>query len=509
MYGIRFHASRALILLITLWSVYGCVVDQPPPGVPTADRGVGVIQTSPSVPAISDAAAMAGKVALVVGNSVYKNERHLKNPGNDATAMAEMLRYMDYDVILGTNLDRATFQQKIAEFARASRKAEVALLFYSGHGWQEHERNYLVPTDAKPTTDYAIDLDDTIRNRMQSPTKLVFLDACRNSLRTAGANPSSGTKGLALVMPPGGTRVPGGTPPSVVKRGTLIAFAAAPGQVAWDGTGRNSPFTAALLQHIGKSGPDVDKFMADVSDSVMKSTDRRQIPWRRYWGHPERYPFLPPPGKRLQDCPECPELVVVPAGNLVIDSPSWNPAGRGVRLDVREPVAVGRYKVTFDEWEACARGGGCGRYRPHDDDRGRGRRPVVNVSWNDAKAYVEWVSERTGKEYRLLGESEWEYVARAGRTRWGRGSPNDFGLHGVSVSEDVWEWMEDCADGNCGGAPVWCWNGDCARVARRSASRINGIDKNLRSPYRISGMPDRYHIGFRVARTLIPPHTLR
>ena len=107
----------------------------------------------------------------------------------------------------------------------------------------------------------------------------------------------------------------------------------------------------------------------------------------------------------------------------------WSWEGPVHEVTMAHPFAVGVYEVTFEEWEACVSGGGCGGYRPDDAGWGRGRRPVINVSWEDAKAYVEWLTGRTGKEYRLLSESEWEYVARSGTdTRyfwWG----DEIGLH--------------------------------------------------------------------------------
>jgi formylglycine-generating enzyme required for sulfatase activity len=84
------------------------------------------------------------------------------------------------------------------------------------------------------------------------------------------------------------------------------------------------------------------------------------------------------------------------------------------RVTFSHPFAVGRFSVTFDEWDSCVAGGGCNAYRPMDEGWGRGRRPVINVSWDDAKAYIEWLSQETGKTYRLLSEAEREYVTRAG-----------------------------------------------------------------------------------------------
>ena len=118
-----------------------------------------------------------------------------------------------------------------------------------------------------------------------------------------------------------------------------------------------------------------------------------------------------------RDCPECPEMVVVPAGSYRMGSRDGYPDEEPVhKVTIGAPFAVGRYEVTFAEWDACVRSGGCPQGERIAKDRGwgRGRRPVIHVSWHDAKRYVNWLSRKTRKPYRLLSESEWEYAARAG-----------------------------------------------------------------------------------------------
>ena len=125
------------------------------------------------------------------------------------------------------------------------------------------------------------------------------------------------------------------------------------------------------------------------------------------------------PGESFKDCPECPEMVAVPAGEFMLGSPNdeeGRDSAEGPRLKVTigNPFAVGKFELTFAEWEACVAGGGCtGNKSPKDAmSYGKGRRPVLNVSWDDAKEYVGWLSRKTGKMYRLLSEAEWEYAAR-------------------------------------------------------------------------------------------------
>ena len=240
-------------------------------------------------------------------------------------------------------------------------------------------------------------------------------------------------------------------------------------------------------------------------------------------------------GRTFRDCPECPLMAVVPSGSFAMGSPREE-TGRddegprhAVRIDYR--FAVGVYEVSFDEWDACANAGGCNRYVPDDEGWGRRNRPVINVSWEDVQSYVRWLSARTGQEYRLLSESEWEYVARAGtdtRYSWG----NEIGLNRANCSGcgsrwdneqtapvgsfsanawgvydmhgNVWEWVEDCYNDSYVGAPsdgsAWK-SGNCSERVLRGGSRDHQ-PWFLRSANRFKYTTEfRYDIsGFRVAR---------
>ena len=125
------------------------------------------------------------------------------------------------------------------------------------------------------------------------------------------------------------------------------------------------------------------------------------------------------PSREQALCADCPRMAVVPSGSFLMGSPSgeelrFDDEGPVHQVTIAQPFAVGIHEVTFDEWDACVAAGGCNGYRPDDEDWGRGARPVINVSWEDAQAYVTWLSQRIGQPYRLLNEAEWEYVARAG-----------------------------------------------------------------------------------------------
>jgi formylglycine-generating enzyme required for sulfatase activity len=316
---------------------------------------------------------------------------------------------------------------------------------------------------------------------------------------------------------------------------------------------------------------DVERLVRGLRASAPR-TGRINIDAPIVHGAPDGW-FNPGAGKSewFKDHALGPEMVVVPAGEFAMGSSEsqiaalykqyetedlynrqgpqykqyekedWhNREGPQHVVRIKAPFAAGRYAVTFDEWDACIGDGGCKGYRPSDQGWGRGKRPVINVSIDDAMTYVEWQSRKTGKIYRLLSEAEWEYVARSGMAAsfwWGetistgqanydgnctfRGGakgeyrkktvavdsfePNPWGFY--NMHGNVWEWCEDLWHKNYEGAPtdglVWLQGGDAAsRVVRGGA--WNNIPQSLRSANRIASRSDsRFNfLGFRVARTL-------
>jgi formylglycine-generating enzyme required for sulfatase activity/serine/threonine protein kinase len=243
----------------------------------------------------------------------------------------------------------------------------------------------------------------------------------------------------------------------------------------------------------------------------------------------------PRTGTVFRDCAECPEMVVLPAGAFTMGSDSsegFSREGPQRTIVFAKPLAMGKYEVTFTEFDLCVHDRGCPRL-PEDGGWGRDRRPVIHVSWDDAQAYVEWLAKKTGKPYRLPSEAEWEYAARAGTTtryswgdrpernhancdgcgsQWdgrktapvGSFAPNAFGLH--DMHGNVAEWSEDC------------WNADHAAAAPNGAARLTGncdlrvvrggswaqfADSAMRSASRLYEVRTTRSdsIGFRVARS--------
>lgn len=246
------------------------------------------------------------------------------------------------------------------------------------------------------------------------------------------------------------------------------------------------------------------------------------------------------PRHSFKECDKCPEMMMIPAGNFVMGSPDdeksrANNEGPQHRVTFARPFAVGRFAVTLEEWDECVADGGCNGYSPSDGGWGRGRRPVIYVSWNDAKTYVHWLSHKTGKAYRLLTEAEREYVTRAGTATpywWGAAisrqqanyydgagsgredrqqtlpvdsfQPNPWGLY--QVHGNVWEWTEDCYHDDYRGAPsdgsAWT-SGDCGNRVIRGGSWTD-LPENLRASSRASASAGDWDglEGFRVARAL-------
>lgn len=652
--------------------------------------GVGVV----GIALAPSAAAVEGRVALVIGNSAYAASP-LRNPANDAADLAAALEKKGFNVLLRENVGERGLKEAVDDFAKFLKRGGVGLFFFAGHGVQFGDQNYLMPTDipfkSEADIKYKSISAEYVLARMAEAgnrVNVVILDACRDNPFSSG---QSGSKGLGA-MNVGRN-----------ERGTYISYATSPGSTAADGTGRNGMYTKHLLRSLELRDSDIDKVFGRVRSGVVQDTDGSQVPWTstsiigNFYFDPEeerraaaqpvaptltaganeqeestqpgqpydpveekatwdrirtsqnaaeynnylskfpggpnaafarfrlkrlggtesaptaaatrpsaasqfqtpprptappvqvasiaRPPAAPPaqvaaapavaqvaPGnvEVVRDCPECPELVAIPAGEFVMGSNPGEPGadsdeGPQHKVRIAAPLAVGRYEVTRAEFAAFIKGtgynakSGCNSVRGGKFHRGKSSNwqspgfaqtpqdPVVCVSWNDANAYTQWLSKKTGKSYRLLSESEWEYAARGAGpsgTPWGgddasacrfanvadqsarsdiggiqvaacrdgfvqtapvgRFGGNAFGLH--DMLGNAWEWVGDCWNQNYQGAPddgSARQSGECGERAFRGGSWNSKIT-TVRTGYRDREEKDERHdnLGFRVVRPL-------
>ncbi len=217
------------------------------------------------------------RVALVLGNAAYQHAPQLANPKNDAIDIAAALHKHGFQVLKGLDLDKAGMERAIRDFAGALAAApDVGVFFYAGHGLQVSGQNYLVPIDAQLTGASALDFElvrlDFVHRIMEreARTNILFIDACRN-------NPLA--RNLARAMGTRSAEVGRGLAPIEAGAGTLISFSTQPGNVALDGTGRNSPFAGALIRYASSSKDDLGAILIDVRNEVMNATKNQQVPW--------------------------------------------------------------------------------------------------------------------------------------------------------------------------------------------------------------------------------------
>jgi len=216
------------------------------------------------------------RVALVIGNSEYRELPALKNPDKDADDVSNTFRLAGFDVFMAKDVTRLQFEEKFRNYLAAADGADLAVVYYSGHGFQIGGENFLVPVDAslKDAADMevqAIKLDDLLEQlRSKSKIQMIILDACRNNpfprkdywLRDQLI--VSGGSGLAQVTG---------------SQNALIAFATAPGAVAYDGSGNASPFSSAFSRRALTPNEEIQSVMAAVRRDVVKATNGRQVPW--------------------------------------------------------------------------------------------------------------------------------------------------------------------------------------------------------------------------------------
>jgi formylglycine-generating enzyme required for sulfatase activity len=529
---------------------------------------VAVLSATLSFSALSQ--QRTARVALVIGNANYPDaSTPLSTTIGDARTVGEELRRSNFEVDLKENLGKEDMRRAIEAFTGKIQSGMAALFYFSGYGIQVARQTYLIPVNVQVWTEAdvrrdGISLDGLLAemHRKGAKVKIVILDAARR-------NPFERRF----------RAVPGGLAALDMPEGTLAMYSAAPGKVLNDGTGANSLFVSELMKEIRSPNLTAEEVFNRTRIGVSRASNNEQIPWVAssliedfYFGTsrvattpsptpsptptptptpaPVPAPAAPAPspgpsaaltpsepsrggakaGEFIRDCQGCGEMVVLPAGSFDMGSnvEYENPVHR---VTIAKPFAIGRYEVTFDEWDRCVEEKGC-KYQADDRGWGRGNRPVINVSWLDAKEFVAWLSQKTGQTYRLPSEAEWEYAARAGVNTpfwWGRDvgsrqancrecntgtgqqtqpvgsyNPNPFGIY--DTAGNAAEWVEDCWNDNFRGAPrdgsAWL-AGQCRlRVLRGGAFDSQG--KYVRSTARFRYDTDvRYSAnGFRVVREL-------
>ncbi len=531
------------------------------------------------------------RVALVIGNGAYQvSARRLANPPRDAALIAAKLRGLGFDVDSVSDATRASMEGAFERFGaklKAGGPDAVGLFYYAGHGAQRDGVNFLVPVDANAATADRLRyqsppmqflLDDMAE--AGNAVNIIILDACRDMPLPDGSR-AIGRGGLADVgrLPnvfiayataPGRTAADGGganSPFTTILAAALDTQAGEPIELLFSdvnarvysatGGGQAPEYRAGLVRaprwsfaaaRPGAADPELARLRRENEALRKAGAAARPVPpasagtpVSAVTNRPAEAGGTMRPGQPFRDCADCPEMVTIPAGRFTMGDNASDQAGERPAHTVSVPAfAAGRYEVTLGEWKAFVAATGratpavnssagtyCAWNSPGytQDDR----HPVACVSWQDAQAYALWLSQKTGRTYRLLTEAEWEYAARAGTSTayWFGGSvsprnanysdsgnaatvrvggygANGFGLH--DVHGNVWEWVEDCfaptysglaTDGSANTTQ------DCSTRVIRGGSWVDAAT-DLRSASRIGNTPTlRFNlVGFRLARTL-------
>jgi formylglycine-generating enzyme required for sulfatase activity len=532
------------------------------------------------------------RAALVIGNGSYPQAPVASAPG-DARAFADVLRDGGFDVVYAENAKRIEIEAAIGAFTNKLGWGVTAVVYYGGHAVQYQDRNFLLAIDSKITTEAdvrteGIDIDLILDPLIVSRPSgcVVILDAARKnpwqqviSARLGGLSIQPPIVGVTVIYPVAPGDVVGDAPREanlfaveLVKSAkvqglsfkevfrrvrTSVAQATRDRQVPWESSpspeglvisSTSKPVRAAdplesgFWETIKGSGSAADfkAYLDSYPDgpfAAMARTRLQQIEAKNVTkpavaaqtpAAPQPAPVAPQ--STIQDCPQCPEMLLIQAGAFEMGSSEMFDFEAPVHhVSIRKAFYIGRREVTFEEWDACFAEAGC-KQKPDDRSLGRGRRPATDLDWDDAKSYVEWLSQKTGKIYRLPSESEWEYVARAGTTTtypWGRtvekdkancigctsdpvrkaidtGSfpPNAFGIY--DMTGNAAEWVEDCWSDSYRGAPAdgSAWTKPQCRERVLRGGSFNNDPKYLRSAARFKYDHDVrfYTNGFRVVR---------
>lgn len=480
------------------------------------------------------------RTALIIGNSAYESAP-LRNPVNDARAMAKVLSDLGFSVTEKENLDQKEMKRTIQAFGQTLLKGGVGLFYYAGHGMQVNGRNYLIPVGARIEHEKHVEYEgvdagsvlsemEFARNRLN----IMILDACRDN-PFARSFRSSGGQGLASVSAP---------------TGTLIAYATAPGSVANDGQDMNGIYTGALIKAIQSPGLRIEDVFKQVRSAVRESTQGKQVPWESSSLEGDFY-FRFPAQAELQAV-VAPEKAATPSAPQAVRGDSrptrviktWKEPATGMEfvwvpggcyLMGSPQVEVGREMDEGPVHEVCVEGFWMGKtevtngqfrkFLPNHESRDyQGHslngdfQPVVYVSWDDAASFAQWLKGQNGGQYkfRLPTEAEWEYACRAGTQTsryWGDDPGRACEHENVAdlTARGQWKWedIHNCEDGYAATAPagsfqpngfglhdllgnVWEWCDDVysidfyARYERENPKNTDsrgGMDRVIRGGY--------------------------
>jgi formylglycine-generating enzyme required for sulfatase activity len=534
--------------------------------------------------AASPASADDSRIALVIGNSKYPDATApLRMSVKDATKLAEEFRRLNFNVDLELDLGKEKMQRAVDDFTAKVKNGSTALFYFSGFGLQVARRTYLIPVNAQIWTEADVRRDgvslDALLSELQrkgADVKIIIIDAAHRNPYERRFRAS-----------------PAGLSPIEAPTGTLVLYSTAPGKLIEDKSkGATSIFAGELVKELKNNGLTAEEIFNHTRLAVSRASRGDQVPWvasslleefkfgakrsgvavnsqsspfppapkkpestRPQYSNdfppakpvepakepaseqaslsPARQPTSGPhkPGDVFRDCAECPELVALPAGTFEMGSSKYDHEKPVHQVRIPRPFAIGTHEVTFAEWDQCVKAKAC-KFSPGDRGWGRAQRPVINVSWTDAKEYTTWLSHETGQTYRLPSEAEWEYAARGGTETpfwWGRSvgtrlancrecstgkreqtlpvgtyKANAFGL--FDTAGNAAEWASDCWNTDYRGAPsdgsAWL-SGNCRLRVLRGGSFDSNADY-IRSDSRFRYDADvRYSAnGFRVVREL-------
>jgi formylglycine-generating enzyme required for sulfatase activity len=497
------------------------------------------------------------RLALVIANGEYASFDRLAQTAGDGATIAAALTATGFadasgsgEVQVRRNLTLAAMQAEIAAFRDALSKAgpgAFGVLYYSGHGAAAGEGGdvMMVPIDTAPAELARLgDLSRAAvtRELMRSGvrTVLMVLDMCRNAVTIpqigfaavldadaagdASAPAIPGSKGLRRVLRASDN-------PIGAEQGYLVAYSTSANSVAFD----NGVFSKLLAEEIRRPRQNIAEAMKRVSDRVAVSSGSQfQKPTFDYGlqGQPPCFVSCDPEaGNRFYDCANCPWMVTLPAGSSWFGSPA-SEAKRGKDEFMQSARTIARgfalavFELTVAEWIACVSDGACRKVSDWSKENPNPLLPASGISYADAEDYLRWLSARSGRNYRLPTEEEWEYGSRARAPTafpWGAGvtpsdanydhtgqymgspralyrgypeavnayPPNAFGLY--QMQGNVWEWTSGCIDPGC-----------TRRVLRGGS--FQSVPAELRSANRFALPPARRRpdVGLRVARDLDP-----